>query len=217
MKTDTELMSDVQAELEWDSSVDDRGIVVAVKDGVVTLAGHVGSFVDKWAAEKAVKGVAGVRAVANDIEVKIGTTGQRSDLEIAEAAVNALKSNVSVPATDIKAIVNDGWVTLEGTVAMWYQKNAAENAVRNLWGVKGIINNVDIKAKIYPGDVKGRIRQSFKRHANLDADKVQVSVADSTVTLAGEVTSWHERDDAEAAAWSAPGVARVRNTLSVRP
>lgn len=217
MKTDTELMSDVQAELDWDSSVDNRGIVAAVKDGIVTLAGHVGSYVDKWAAEKAVKGVAGVRAVANDIEVKIGTTGQRSDREIAEAAVNALKSNVSVPASDIKTIVNDGWVTLEGKAATWYQKNAAENAVRNLWGVKGIVNNIDISATVYPGDVKGRIRQSFKRHANLDADKVQVSVADGTVTLAGEVSSWHEREDAEVAAWSAPGVARVQNTLSVRP
>jgi osmotically-inducible protein OsmY len=217
MKTDTELMSDVQAELDWDSSVDDRGIVIAVKDGIVTLAGHVGSYVDKWAAEKAVKGVAGVSAVANDIEVKIGTAGQRSDREVAEAAVNALKSNVSVPASDIRAIVNDGWVTLEGKAALWYQKNAAENAVRNLWGVKGIVNNIDVRTTVYPGDVKGRIRQSFKRHANLDADKVQVSVADGTVTLAGEVSSWHEREDAEVAAWSAPGVARVQNTLSVRP
>lgn len=217
MKTDTELMSDVQAELDWDSSVDNRAIVVAVKDGIVTLAGHVGSYVDKWTAEKAVKGVAGVRAVANDIDVKIGTTGQRSDREIAEAAVSMLKSNVSVPASDIKVIVDDGRLTLEGKVGLWYQKNAAENAVRNLWGVKGIVNNIDIKAKVYPGDVKGRIRQSFKRHANLDADKVQVAVADSTVTLAGEVSSWHEREDAELAAWSAPGVARVQNSLSVRP
>jgi len=217
MKTDTQLMSDVQAELDWDSSVDNRDIVIAVKDGIVTLAGHVGSFVDKWSAEKCVKGVAGVRAVANEIEVKIGATGQRSDREIAQAAVSMLKSNVSVPASDIKVIVDDGRLTLEGNVSLWHQKNAAENAVRNLWGVKGIVNNIDIKAKVYPGDVKGRIRQSFKRHANLDADKVQVAVADSTVTLAGEVSSWHEREDAELAAWSAPGVARVQNTLSVRP
>jgi osmotically-inducible protein OsmY len=134
MKTDSELTTDVQAELDWDSSVDNRGIVVAAKDGVVTLAGYVSSYVDKWAAEKAAKNVAGVRAIADDIEVKIGATAQRSDREIAEAAVNALKSNVSVPAADIKTIVNEGWVTLEGNVALWYQKSAAENAVRNLWG-----------------------------------------------------------------------------------
>lgn len=217
MKTDTELMTDMQSELDWDSSVDNRGIVVAVKDGIVTLAGYVGTYVDKWAAEKAAKGVAGVRAVANDIEVKIGSTHQRSDREIAESAVSALRSHVSVPASDIKVIVNDGWVTIEGKVALWYQKNAAENAVRNLWGVKGIVNDIEIKVQAHAGDVKGRIRQSFKRHANLDADQVHVSIADSTVTLAGEVSSWHEREDAERAAWSAPGVARVENTLSVRP
>jgi len=217
MKTDSELLADVQAELAWDSSVDDRGIVIAVKDGVVTLAGSVGSYVDKWAAEKAVKFVAGVGAIANDIEVKIGATAQRSDPEIAAAALTVLKSNASIPAPDIKAIVSDGWVTLEGKVALWYQKNAAESAVRNLWGVKGISNNIEIKARVYAGDVKGRIRQSFKRHANLDADKVQVGVTDGTVTLTGEVSSWHEREDAERAAWSAPGVARVQNTLSVHP
>lgn len=216
MKTDSQLMSDVQAALDWDPGFDNRGIVVAVKDSVVTLAGYVSSYADKWAAEKAAKNVAGVRALANDIEVKLGTAAQRPDKDIAEAAANALRSNVSVPASDIKAIVNDGWITLEGKVSLWYQKNAAENAVRNLWGVKGIINNIEIKPQVRAGDVKSKIQQAFHRHATLDANKVNVAVTDGSVTLTGEVSTWYEHDEAAQAAWAAPGVMRVQNMLSVR-
>jgi osmotically-inducible protein OsmY len=215
MKSDSELLADVQAELDWDPSFDDRGIVVAVKDGVVTLAGFVRSYPDKWSAENAAKSVAGVRAVANDIEVKLKVDAQRTDREIAEAAVSALKSQVTVPANDIKVIVNDGCVTLEGKVAMWYQKNAAENTVQNLWGVRAVRNHIEIKTKVYAGDIRGKIRQRFKRHADTDADKVQIAVADGTVTLNGTVSSWREREDAESAAWAAPGVAHVKNLLSV--
>lgn len=215
MKTDTQLMSDVQAELDWDPRIDDRGIVVAVKDGVVTLAGYVSSYADKWSAEKAAKGVAGVRAIANDIEVKLGTASQRPDKDIAEAAANALRSNVSVPASDIKVIVNDGWITLEGNVTFWYQKSTAENAVRSLWGVKGISNNIELKPQVRAGDVKSKIQQAFHRHATLDANKVNIAVAGGEITLTGEVSSWYERDEAERAAWAAPGVTRVQNTLSV--
>lgn len=215
MKTDTQLMSDVQAELDWDPRIDDRGIVVAVKDGVVTLAGYVSSYADKWSAEKAAKGVAGVRAIANDIEVKLGTASQRPDKDIAEAAANALRSNVSVPASDIKVIVNDGWITLEGKVTFWYQKSTAENAVRGLWGVKGISNNIELKPQVRAGDVKSKIQQAFHRHATLDANKVNIAVAGGEITLTGEVSSWYERDEAERAAWAAPGVTRVQNTLSV--
>lgn len=215
MKTDTQLMSDVQAELDWDPRIDDRGIVVAVKDGVVTLAGYVSSYADKWSAEKAAKGVAGVRAIANDIEVKLGTASQRPDKDIAEAAANVLRSNVSVPASDIKVIVNDGWITLEGKVTYWYQKSTAENSVRNLWGVKGISNNIELKPQVRAGDVKSKIQQAFHRHATLDANKVNIAVTGGEVTLTGEVSSWHERDEAERAAWAAPGVTRVQNTLSV--
>jgi osmotically-inducible protein OsmY len=217
MKTDSQLLADVQAELEWDPSFDNRGIVVAVQDGVVTLAGYVSSYADKWAAEKAAKSVAGVRALANDIEVKLGTAAQRPDKNIAEAAANALKSNVSVPASDIKVIVNNGWITLEGKVTAWYQKNAAENTVRNLWGIKGISNNIDLKPQARAADVKSKIQEVFHRHATLDANRVNVAVSDGSVTLTGEVRDWHEHDEAAAAAWSAPGVTRVQNMLSVRP
>jgi osmotically-inducible protein OsmY len=215
MKKDSELLADVQAELDWDPSFDDRGIVVAVKDGIVTLAGSVHSYADKWSAENAAKSVAGVRAVANDIEVKLKADAQRADRDIAEAAVNALKMNVTVPADDIKVIVNDGCLTLEGKVAMWYQKNAAESAVRTLWGVRSVRNHIEVKNKVYAGDIRGKIRQSFKRHADKDADNIQIAVADSTVTLNGTVSTWREREDAESAAWAAPGVAHVKNLLSV--
>jgi osmotically-inducible protein OsmY len=214
-KTDSELLADVQAELDWDPSFDDRGIVVAAKDGVVTLAGSVHSYPDKWSAENAAKSVAGVRAVANDIEVKLKADAQRTDREIAEAAVSALKSNVTVPADDIKVLVHEGCVTLEGKVAMWYQKTAAENAVRNLWGLRAVRNHIEIKTKVHAGDIRGKIHQSFKRHADKDADKIQVAVTDGTVTLSGVVSNWREREDAEFAAWSAPGVAHVKNLLSV--
>jgi osmotically-inducible protein OsmY len=216
VKSDNELLSDVQAELDWDPSFDDRGIVVAVKDGIVTLAGSVYSYPDKWSAEKAVRSVAGVRAIANEIEVKLQAHAQRTDRDIAAAALSALQSHVTVPADDVQVIVNDGCITLEGEVDMWYQKNAAEGAVRNLWGVREVRNHIGIKHKAHAGDVRGKIRQSFKRHADKDADRIQIAVADDTVTLSGTVTTWREREDAEAAAWATPGVAHVKNLIAVR-
>lgn len=215
MKSDSELLTDVQAELDWDPSFDDRGIVVAVKDGIVTLAGTAYSYPDKWSAENAAKSVAGVRAVANDIEVKLQAHAQRTDRDIAAAALSALKSHVTVPAEDIQVIVNDGCVTLEGNVQKWYQKNAAEGAVRNLWGVRAVRNHIWIKSAAHAGDIRGKIHQSFKRHADKDADRIQIAVTDGTVTLAGTVTTWREREDAEAAAWAAPGVAHVKNLIAV--
>lgn len=213
MKTDSEIRADVEAELEWHPSLDHRGILVAVKEGVVTLGGHVPAYADKWGAEKATKNVAGVRAVANEIDVKPATP--RSDQEIAAAALNALKANVSVPASDIKVLVADGWITLEGNVRFWHQKNAAEEAVRSLWGVKGINDAIEIHPHVNAGDIWSKIHTAFKRHADLDADKVTVTVQEDTVTLSGEVHSWHEREDAETAAWAAPGVRRVKNDLSL--
>ncbi len=216
MKSDAQLLADVRAELEWNASVNDRNIVVGVKDGIVTLAGSVDNYSNKWSAERITKNVAGVRAVANDLEVTLDATAKRSDGEIAAAAVQALQSNVAVPAEHIKVVVHNGWITLEGKVGKWYQKKAAEQAVRHLWGVLGFTNDIEIRPTAQLGDVKGRIRSSFKRHADLDADKVKVELTDDGVILTGEVSSWQERENAEVAAWSAQGVSRVQNMLSVR-
>jgi osmotically-inducible protein OsmY len=170
--------------MEWDPSLDNRGILVAVKDGVVTLGGHVPAYADKWGAEKATKNVAGVRAVANEIDVKPATP--HSDQEIAAAALNALKANVSVPASDIKVLVSDGWITLEGKVKFWHQRNAAEEAVRSLWGVRASTTPSKSIRRSTP-ETSGARSTAFKRHADLDADKVTVTVRDDTVTLTGEV------------------------------
>lgn len=215
MKTDTQLLADIEAELAWEPSVDHHSIVVAVKDGVVTLAGYVTSYPGKWAAEKAAKSVAGVQGIANDIEVKLGAEYQRPDHDVVEAAVNALRMNMSIPASDIKVIVQNGWLTLEGKVSLWYQRNAAENAVRNLWGVKGVSNLIELKAQPKAADVKSKIQAAFQRHASLDARHVNVAVTDGSIFLTGDVNSWREREDAERAAWAAPGVTRVENRLAV--
>jgi osmotically-inducible protein OsmY len=218
MKSDDQLKRDVQAELDWDPSINDSGIVVSTRDGVVTLAGHVPFYADKVFAEKAAKTVAGVRGVANDIEVKPNMAHQRPDSDIAESAVGALKASVAVPAEDIKVVVRDGWITLEGSVAFRYQKSAAESVVRTLWGVKGITNSISIATPIpsvSPTDVRNKIQSAYQRHAAIDANNVKVDVSGSTVTLTGQVHSWHEKDDAENAAWAAPGVKSVHNNLSV--
>lgn len=215
MKTDEQLKKDVQAELNWDPSINDSGIVVSAKDGVVTLAGHVPFYADKVFAEKATKTVAGVRGVANDIEVKPNMAHQRPDTDIAESAVNALNASVAVPANDVKVIVRDGWIVLEGKVSFQYQRAAAESAVRTLWGVKGVTNSITLTPTVNATDIRGKIHRAYQRHAALDANKVQIDVAGSTVTLSGEVHSWHEKDDAENAAWAAPGVKSVHNNLSV--
>jgi osmotically-inducible protein OsmY len=215
MKTDEQLKRDVQAELNWDPSINDKGIVVSTKDGVVTLAGYVPFYADKVFAEKATKSVAGVRGVANDIEVKPNMAHQRPDAAIAEAAVNALKGNAAVPADDVKVVVRDGWITLEGNASFRYQKTAAESAVRTLWGVKGVTDSISITPTVNATDIHGKIHSAYQRHAAVDANKVKIDVLGSTVTLSGEVHSWHEKDDAENAAWAAPGVKSVRNNLSV--
>jgi osmotically-inducible protein OsmY len=217
MKTDTQLRRDVEAQLDWDPRFDSREIGVAVKNGVIALSGHVNSYADRWAAQDAAQSVAGVKAIANELAVNLSTGDQRSDPEIAEAALHALSANVSIPSASIKVVVHDGWVTLDGQVSFWFQKEAADRAITHLRGVRGLANDITIKPTASVADVKAKIEDAFRRHASLDAQKIRVQSADGTVTLEGEVTSWQERQHAEAAAWAAPGVCLVKDHLSVRP
>ena len=187
MKTDTDLRRDVEQELDWDPRFDARDIGVAVKDGIVTLSGHLHSYLERWAAQDTAQSVGGVKALANEIEVKLPTGSERSDTEIAEAALTALHLNTSAPAVNISLAVHDGWLTLSGEVAFWHQKQAAEASVRNIQGVKDIANEITVKAPASTSDVKLPIEQSFRPHAQIDADKMRVQVAGGPVTLEGEV------------------------------
>jgi len=216
MKTDTEIRRDVESELQWDPSVDDKKVAVIVNGGVVTLTGEVCHFADKWAAEDIAKRVSGVRAIANEIQVQIPLAGVRSDTDIAEAAANALRWHVATGATQIKPVVINGWVTLSGKVQWAFQRTAAENAMRNLMGVKGVMNDIVIASTVKVADVKQKIEDAFKRHALLDAKDIEVNVDRSTVTLTGHVHTWQEHADAAYAAWAAPGVANVENRLVIQ-
>jgi osmotically-inducible protein OsmY len=215
MKTDSELRRDVEKELEWEPSIDERRIGVAVVDGIVTLTGEVSSYSEKWKAERTVERVAGVRGIANEIEVKTGT--ERSDTDIAKAAVDGLRWNVMVPNDKIKVKVDNGWITLTGEVTWDYQRRAAERAVRDIPGVKGISNLITVKPRVEPRDLKQRIEETFKREAVLDANRITVEVNGGEVTLRGTVRSWAERHEAEKAAWAAPGVYAVHNYITVEP
>ncbi|MGA8707119.1 MAG: BON domain-containing protein [Steroidobacteraceae bacterium] len=216
-RDDMAIRHDVLSELDWDPRFDSRNIGVAVKNGVVALSGHVGSYAERRGAEEAAQSVAGVTAVANDIIIELAFEAGRTDAELAETAVSALKGNISVPSEHIKMVVRDGWITLDGEVAMWYQKSAAQNALANLLGVKGIINNISIRAFVSATEVKGKIQDAIRRRAQTDAQNIQVQAADGAVTLEGQVSSWAERQQAEMAAWQAPGVCKVIDNLSVRP
>lgn len=217
MKTEanTKLQHNVLAELEWDPSIDASKIGVTANDGVVTLTGSASSYFEKMTAERVAKRLFGVKAVANDISLKLPGGAERTDPDIAAAALNALKWNPSVPDERIKVTVRSGWVILEGEVERWYQKDAAERAVHNLTGVKGVTNDLNIKTLVKPGDVRDKIEAAFKRSAEIDARRISVEARDGKVILHGNVHSWAERDEAQQAAWAAPGVSAVENHITV--
>ena len=217
MRTDNELRTDVLAELNWDPSIRHEDIATAVKDGVITLAGTVDTYAQRYAAERAAERVHGVRGIVNDVTVKLPGAMQRSDADLAHAALDALRWNIQVPDERVTVRVADGWVTLEGQVDQWFQKQAAERAVRFLTGVRGVTNQIALRPLPTPTDIKQRIRASLKRQAELDADLISVEVSGSRITLGGSVRSLAERREAERAAWNAPGVTRVDSELKIYP
>jgi osmotically-inducible protein OsmY len=210
---DQEIQTDVLAELRWDHSVHANEIGVAVKDGVVTLTGKVDSYLKKWRADEAAHRVVGVTAVANDIEVR--TIGERTDSDIAAAAVNALKWNAGIPAEKIQVTVDKGWVTLKGEVEWQYQKEEAERSVRRLWGVKGVSNLIMLKPLASPTDLKKKIENALVRTAEVDAKNITVEVQGTKAILKGKVHSWAEKQEAARTAWLAPGITSVDNQITV--
>jgi len=216
MKTDLQLQTDVLEELKFEPSIRETELGVAAKDGVVTLTGFVSSYAEKFAAERVAERVGGVRAVADEVQVKLPGSHLRSDTDLAHAVVNALRWDVLVPDEKIKATVDAGWVKLEGDVEWKYQKSAAASAVRNLTGIKGVSNLISVKPKAVSAyDVGERIKDSLRRHAERDADRIRIEAKDGRVTLRGTVSSFVERADAERAAWQAPGVLTVEDFIAV--
>ena len=218
MKSDREIERDVKEELKWEPGLPDAAdIAVSVKSGVVTLAGFVKSYTDKYEAEAAAKRVAGVFGVANDIQVRMPSVDERPDPEIARDAVAAIKTQLPFSSEYIKVVVKNGWVNLEGQVEWQYQRSTAENAVRRIKGVKGVSNLIQLRPRAEPSEIKRRIEEAFRRNAEVDANRIIVETNGSEVTLKGTVRSWIEREEAERIAWSAPGVTKVEDRIVVSP
>ena len=215
--TDKELKQHVENALDWEPSLDASDIGTSVDESVVTLRGNVGSYAEKVSAERVALRVYGVKAVANDLIVHLVSGYERTDTEIAQAAVAALKWNTMVPNERITVTINNGWLALNGTLDWQYQKDAAARAVRDLTGVKGVTNNIAVKPQVKTIDVRDKIEAAFKRSAEIDARRIDVVTQDGKVILTGNVHSWAERREAERAAWAAPGVTQVEDRIAVVP
>jgi osmotically-inducible protein OsmY len=217
MKTDAELQQNVMKELQWEPTIKAAEIGVAVKDGVVTLTGYVDSYVKKLAAERAAARVFGVRAVAENIQVRLPGSLKRSDEDLAGAVAHVLEWNVLVPHDRVKVKVQDGLVTLSGEVDWGYQKFAAEEAVRYLMGVVWFSNQITVKPVVKPHNIKDKIVSAFQRNALLDSRRITVETRGGWVILSGSVRSWGERAEAQWAAWAGPGVSEVENNIIISP
>ncbi|MGH7668570.1 MAG: BON domain-containing protein [Gemmatimonadaceae bacterium] len=216
MKTDMQLQRDVSEEIAWQPNVREAEIGVAVRNGVVTLSGFVDSYAQKYAATRAAERVHGVRAVADGLSVKLPKSLVRSDTDIAQAAVSALRWAVEVPDTRVQVLVDDGWVSLDGALDWQFQRTATEKAVRFLTGVKGVINRISVQQpNVSAYEVNQRIGQALRRSADTEADRISVEAKNGKVVLRGTVRSWAEREDAERAAWAAPGVCEVDDEIAV--
>ena len=216
MKSDEDIRRDVEAELQWDPDIRAADVAVAVKDGVVTLTGFVRSYSQKWQAERDAKRVRGVRGVANDIEVRLPNLDARPDPEIARDAVQEIHFSLPYSGEKITVTVKAGWVTLEGEVEWHYQRERAEQTVRRVRGVKGVTNLIMIMPKVATTVVKSQIEDALRRSAETDAKNITVEVDGDKILLRGQVRSWAERQDAERAAWRAPGVSEVQNLITIK-